>query len=110
MQNLFVYGSLRPGYANEHVMANIGGDWCDATVKGRWYKEGWGYEKHGLRGLVVDPDGEIIHGSVFSSPNLPDHWAILDKFEGADYERVQTLARCSNGDDVEVFVYALKRN
>ena len=26
MQHLFVFGSLRPGYANEHVMKKIGGE------------------------------------------------------------------------------------
>jgi gamma-glutamylcyclotransferase (GGCT)/AIG2-like uncharacterized protein YtfP len=110
MQNLFVYGTLRPEHANEHVMSDIGGEWRKASITGRWYKEGWGYENHGLRGLVVDPDGEVIHGSIFSSPDLAGHWAMLDRFEGADYERVKAVALCADGARVDVFVYALKRD
>jgi len=53
MDHLFVYGTLRPGEANEHVMNDIGGEWRVATIKGRWFEEGWGYVNHGLRGLVT---------------------------------------------------------
>jgi len=110
MQKLFVYGTLRPGYANEHIMNNIGGDWQAATIKGTWYEEGWGFENHGLRGMVVDAQGEVIPGYIFTSDNLNDNWATLDEFEGSDYERVETHAVTPDGDTVDVFVYALKRN
>ncbi len=109
MQKLFVYGTLRPGYANEHVMNNIGGEWREATIKGTWYEEGWGYENHGLRGMVVEAKGEIISGFIFSSNNLNDHWKNLDAFEGDDYERVETRAVTTDGAVENVFVYALKR-
>lgn len=110
MQHLFVYGSLRQGYANEHVMNNIGGEWREATIRGTWHKEGWGYENHGLRGMVVDQAGEAIPGFIFSSENLDRHWPALDDFEGSDYVRDSVQARCTNGDVVDVYVYALKRN
>lgn len=90
-------------------MNNIGGDWREATIKGKWYKEGWGYENHGLRGLVVDGNGEEIPGFIFSSVNLENHWATIDDFEGGDYERVKARAVCGNGDVTDVYVYALKR-
>lgn len=109
MDRLFVYGSLRPGYANEHVMAKIGGEWREAIIKGNWYEEGWGFVNHGLRGLVVDEDGEDISGQIFSSSNLKNHWGLLDDFEGSDYERVEARAVCPNGDVETVYVYALKR-
>jgi len=35
---------------------------------------------------------------------------MLDEFEGRDYERVEARAICSNGDIVDVYVYALKRD
>ncbi len=110
MQKLFVYGSLRPGYANEHVMNSIGGDWQAATIKGTWHEEGWGFENHGLHGMVVDAQGEVIPGYIFTSENMNDNWATLDEFEGSDYERVETQAVTHDGDAVDVFVYALKRN
>jgi len=109
MDHLFVYGSLQPGEANEHVMKGIGGEWRKATIKGRWHEEGWGYVNHGLRGMVVDADGQEISGYIFTSSNLKSHWAMLDEFEGSDYERVETSAICSNGESVGVYVYALKR-
>ena len=109
MQHLFVYGSLRPGYANEHVMTKIGGEWREATIKGKWFDEGWGYVNHGLRGMVVDAQGESVPGFIFSSSNLETHWAIIDDFEGEGYERVETRAVCANGDVVDVWVYGLKR-
>jgi len=110
MDHLFVYGTLRPGDANEHVMNDIGGEWRVATIKGRWFEEGWGYVNHGLRGLVVDAKGQEIPGQIFTSPKLKNHWAMLDEFEGRDYERVKARAICSNGDIVDVYVYALKRD
>ena len=109
MDHLFVYGTLRLGHANEHVMKKIGGEWREAKIRGRWFEEGWGYENHGLCGMVVDAQGSEIPGQIFSSSNLKNHWGTLDNFEGSDYERVETRAVCSNGDIVDVYVYALKR-
>ena len=90
-------------------MNKIGGAWREASIKGTWHKEGWGYVKHGLRGLVLEKDGEDIQGYVFSSTNLDNHWQTLDEFEGRDYERVEATAHCSGGETEKAFVYALKR-
>ncbi len=109
MQHLFVYGTLRPGYSNEHIMNTIGGEWHEATIKGRYVKEGWGFDKYGLPALVVDSEGQEISGFVFSSENLEKHWTFLDDFEGSDYQRVETRATCANGDAINVQVYALRR-
>ncbi len=109
MQHLFIYGTLRPGYANEHIMNDIGGEWHEATIKGRFVKEGWGFDNHGLPALVVDEEGQEIPGYVFSSENLEKHWAFLDDFEGSDYQRVAAHAVCSSGDVMNVQVYALRR-
>jgi hypothetical protein len=37
-----------------------------------------------------------------------DHWDRLDRFEGADYERVLTQARDAGGARVDVFAYQLR--
>lgn len=39
---LFVYGTLAPGRPNEHVLANLPGEWEPATVNGRLLQAGWG--------------------------------------------------------------------
>jgi hypothetical protein len=42
----------------------------------------------GYPALVLDPRAGSVGVQVFTSPNLPAHWARLDAFEGADYRRV----------------------
>ena len=91
------------------MLNDIGGAWRAATIAGKWYEEGWGFENHGLRGMVVDAEGEIIPGFIFASATLKDHWSKLDAFEGRDYERVETHAKTTYGEFETAFVYALKR-
>lgn len=45
---------------------------------------------------------------VLSSPELGDHWARLDEFEGPEYERVTVQARLEDGSAVTAQVYALR--
>lgn len=42
MESLFVYGTLRPGHENAHIMENIGGEWLPGYVRGTFYERGWG--------------------------------------------------------------------
>ena len=44
---------------------------------------------------------------VFTSPDLPDHWARLDRFEGAEYVRVIIEVRLERGV-VAASVYAMR--
>ena len=44
---------------------------------------------------------------VFTSPDLPAHWARLDAFEGADYHRVAVTVIGPDGDAVEAFIYTV---
>jgi gamma-glutamylcyclotransferase (GGCT)/AIG2-like uncharacterized protein YtfP len=105
-QRLFVYGTLAPGRPNEHVLANVAGEWQPATVTGRLIKQGWGAAL-GYPGLVLDEHGEQVAGFVFTSDKLPEYWTRLDEFEGAAYDRVLTNARLTDGRTVEAFVYTL---
>lgn len=103
IQRLFVYGTLAPGRPNEHVLADLDGEWEPASVKGRLVQEGWGWE-HGYPAISVDTDDGRVDGLLFSSEQLADHWARLDEFEGIGYERVTVLAESKDGP-VEAHVY-----
>ena len=109
MQNherLFVYGSLQPGHENAHLLEAIGGTWQRATVVGVLRPAGWG-AGIGYPALTLDPDGSEVHGVVFSSNALANHWQRLDEFEGEDYERVATPVRLDDGSVVDAYVYVL---
>ena len=106
IQRLFVYGSLQPGGDNAHVLAGVAGDWAPATVRGRLLEAGWG-AGIGYPGLLIDDDGEEVRGFVLTSTALDGEWDRLDKFEGSEYERVQSSVTLADGRQVTAFVYVV---
>ncbi len=60
----------------------------------------------GYPGLVLDPKGAEIGVQVLESAELPEHWARLDEFEGADYRREAVQVVTSKGE-VSAFIYAI---
>ena len=106
-RKLFVYGSLAPGRPNEHILSPLGGTWQPATVKGHLKQAGWGAAM-GFPGLMLDGQGEAVAGLVFTAQKLDDFWAVLDDFEGEQYERVLTEASLEDGRSVEAYVYVLR--
>lgn len=115
-QHFFVYGTLAPGRPNEHVLAELAGTWRPASVRGALRELGWGAAQ-GFPGIVLDGgagedlDGagpNEVEGLVFSSPELDQHWARLDEFEGPEYERVTVIARLEDGREVPAQIYALQ--
>lgn len=107
-EHFFVYGTLAPGQPNEHILAEVPGRWSPASVRGDLYNEGWGADV-GFPGLVVNPDGAVIDGQVFSSTELRRHWPWLDEFEGPGYRRVRVSATLADGQMVDAQVYVLNR-
>jgi gamma-glutamylcyclotransferase (GGCT)/AIG2-like uncharacterized protein YtfP len=105
---LFVYGSLKPGHANAHLLERIGGTWQSATVVGTLSMVGWAAGE-GYPALTLDASGERVSGFVFSSENLPAHWPALDAFEGEDYARVLATATLADGRRVDAYVYVRNR-
>lgn len=103
---LFVYGTLAPGRPNEHVLANVPGEWEPATVTGTLLQEGWGAAA-GYPGIVLDQQGGEVGGFLFSSQELAGHWARLDEFEGEGYERVVTRVKRTDGTVVDAYIYKL---
>jgi gamma-glutamylcyclotransferase (GGCT)/AIG2-like uncharacterized protein YtfP len=107
VERLFVYGSLGPGRPNEHVLAEIGGSWEVATVTGTLREEGWGAAM-GFPGIQLGEDGSEVRGFLFTSENLSAHWAALDEFEGASYERVLTRVKLQDNTAIDAYIYALR--
>lgn len=96
IEQLFVYGTLGPGRPNAHVLDAIGGSWETATVSGALRNEGWGAALD-YPSIDIDEHGGEVEGFLFTSEKLPDHWAILDKFEGEAYKRVLTKVKRKDG-------------
>ena len=103
---LFVYGTLAPGRPNEHVLADVPGEWAPASVRGTLLQAGWGAAV-GYPGIILDDHGGEIDGLVFSSDELAMHWPRLDEFEGDGYERVLTSAKLQDGTVVAAYIYKL---
>ena len=104
---LFVYGTLAPGRPNEHVLANVPGEWEPGTIMGTLIPDGWGAAV-GYPGIILDENGSEVEGLLFSSDRLGEHWRRLDEFEGEGYERVLTRVKRRDGTAVEAYVYRLR--
>jgi gamma-glutamylcyclotransferase (GGCT)/AIG2-like uncharacterized protein YtfP len=102
---LAVYGSLGPGRDNNHQLSMMNGHWTRGEVRGRRVDLGWG-SALGFPGVTLDPAGEAIAVDVLISAELPNHWARLDAFEGAEYRRVATKVATPAGE-LEAYVYVL---
>ncbi|PJG44171.1 hypothetical protein XA39_04275 [Acinetobacter tandoii] len=108
MLSLFVYGTLGPNRPNAHILEKIGGTWAEAYVHGELQDKGWGAEL-GFPGIVLKDDAPAVHGFVFFSDNLAQHWTVLDEFEGDGYVRSPVQASLvSTGEQIDTWVYSLK--
>ena len=106
---LFVYGTLMPNCPNGHVLENIVGKFIPATVKGNLKDAGWSASM-GYPGIKLNEDGsgDTIHGFLFYSNNLINHWDNLDEFEGSEFERQEVCVERYDELDVDTFIYVLK--
>jgi gamma-glutamylcyclotransferase (GGCT)/AIG2-like uncharacterized protein YtfP len=103
---LFVYGTLAPGRPNAHILADVPGEWEPATATGTLVAEGWGAAA-GYPGIILDTDGDVVPGFLFSSEALGEQWPHLDAFEGDGYVRVLTRVTRQDGTTVDAHIYAL---
>ena len=106
-ETLFVYGTLMPNCPNGHVLENIVGKFVPATVKGKLIDAGWSASM-GYPGIKLNPNGDTVHGFLFYSDNLINHWDSLDEFEGAEFERVPVCVERFDEFEVDTFIYVLK--
>ncbi|OQX50385.1 MAG: hypothetical protein B5M46_00605 [Epsilonproteobacteria bacterium 4484_20] len=107
METLFVYGTLMPNCPNGHILENIVGKFVPATVTGELIGAGWSASM-GYPGIKLDPEGDTVHGYLFYSDNLCDHWDFLDEFEGEEFIRSAVRAERHDELDVDTFIYVLK--
>jgi len=107
METLFVYGTLMPNCPNGHVLENIAGKFVPATVRGRLIGAGWSASM-GYPGIKLDPEGDTIHGYLFYSHNLCNHWKNLDTFEGEEFVRTKVTVERYDELDVNTYIYVLK--
>ncbi|WP_437889612.1 gamma-glutamylcyclotransferase family protein [Phytobacter sp. V91] len=106
MERLFVYGTLRPGHSNAHIMENIGGEWLAGYVTGTFYERGWGAAAD-FPGIVLDERGPQVHGYLFISASLAAHWPMLDEFEDG-YDRVEVTVTTQDGQQLRAWIYQLQ--
>lgn len=106
-ETLFVYGTLMPNCPNGHVLENVVGKFVPATVKGYLKDAGWSASM-GYPGIKLDENGDTVHGYLFYSNNLINHWDNLDDFEGEEFERQAVLVERYDELDVDTFIYTLK--
>lgn len=85
---LAVYGSLAPGRSNHRQLQDLRGEWYSGgSVRGELADRGWSAGL-GFPTLHWSPSGPAVAVEMFVSDELPRHWARLDEFEGADYQRI----------------------
>jgi len=85
--HLIVYGSLSPGGPNHGRLAALGGTWERGWVEGQLDEVGWGAQL-GFPALRWEPGGARVAAHLLRSAALRHHWAALDRFEGAGYQRI----------------------
>ena len=106
-ETLFVYGTLMPNCPNGHVLENIVGKFVPATVKGNLIDAGWSASM-GYPGIKLNENGDTVHGFLFYSDNLINHWDNLDEFEGAEFQREEVTVERFDELEVDTFIYVLK--
>jgi gamma-glutamylcyclotransferase (GGCT)/AIG2-like uncharacterized protein YtfP len=102
---LAIYGTLAPGKVNHHHIADLGGAWRDAAVRGSLGRVPCGIHE-GLPAIVVGPDQPLHPVKLLASEALPGAWGRLDAFEG---EEMQRLLVPLEGEGGVVNIYALRR-
>ena len=106
-ETLFVYGTLMPNCPNAHVLENIVGKFVPATVKGKLVDAGWSASM-GYPGIRLEDGSDTIHGFLFYSDNLINHWDFLDEFEGEEFIRMPIKAERFDEIEVDTYIYTLK--
>lgn len=106
-QRLFVYGAMAPGRPHAHVLATVPGTWELAAVRGKLLPQGRS-DANGGTAIVIDEGGPEVHGMLFTSDVLAEHWERLDRIKGDGLERVLTSVKRQSGATAPAYVYAAR--
>lgn len=98
-KRLCVYGRMRPGGPDAHVLEPFGGVWSNGEFPGYLQTEGV-CTMDQCPGLAWAPDGPANLGHILTSEKLSASWASIDSSEGGDYVRLLTPVRTKTGDIV----------
>lgn len=90
-RRLASYGTLRPGQSNYSVVSSIAGEWLPGTISGNLT------EVHGCPMFRWSVQGNKVPVEMLLADELPSHWDRLDRFEGADYQRILVPVETSKG-------------
>ena len=108
-EKLAIYGTLAPGKVNHHHIAELGGTWSDAAVRGRLDRVPCGIHE-GLPAIVLDPTAALHPVKLLLCERLPAAWPRLDAFEGEEMQRLLVPLE-GEGDITGVAnIYALRRD
>jgi gamma-glutamylcyclotransferase (GGCT)/AIG2-like uncharacterized protein YtfP len=80
------YGTLAPGRKHHDQLAGLTGTWSRGRVRGRLIEIRYGASLV-YPGLILDRAAGPVEVHLLEAPELPQHWARLDAFEGACYRR-----------------------
>ena len=108
-ESLFIYGTLMPNAPHEQILENIYGKFIRASVKGFLKDQGWSASM-GYPGITIDSKGDTIHGYIFYSNNLINHWEKLDEFEGKEFKRINTTIQRYDDIEEKSYIYVLKKH
>lgn len=80
-KKLISYGTLAPGQPSHSVISDLKGSWTKCCIRGTMD------QKDGLSRFSWDPAGSKHSADFLSSDDLPGNWCLIDRFEGAEYQR-----------------------
>lgn len=104
--NLFIYGTLKPGEANEHILQPVEEKFVKATLKGYTFDTEW-EKSFGYPGITKGNVKDKINSYLFSSDNLSKYWDDLDAFETHAYKRIKVQVHLTNNTIAIAFVYII---
>jgi gamma-glutamylcyclotransferase (GGCT)/AIG2-like uncharacterized protein YtfP len=100
---LFVYGTLRPEAAPAALRGVLG----RARRLGPGRLPGRLYDLGPYPAVVLEEGcGSKVRGELLELPRDPSLLALLDGYEGPDYERVEARVRLDSGSTCRCWVYA----
>jgi len=101
VDRLFVYGTLRSGQAARSLIANHVLAAEPASARGRMFALPDGYP-----GFLPGPEGRIV-GEVMTLSDLAAAFALLDAYEGEEFQRALHEVELGDGRVVWAWCYVL---